>query len=234
MIIRSDPKPVKQTNTRSSLYNRQMAITYGSIESNNDDGTTNILLVNGFPANNIKIPSSYWPSKNPTIGGISYPPEGTEVIILHPVNDLDSGWVMPAPLDERDDQVLSDLLSGGDKSLLPGGWEIVFDQTTGDFTATNSGSAVLEINGAIPVARKDDPTKSTTVEDANFWGWAVKYNVFNLAWKGALATLQASGGTPAGVIAYAAAMQLLLTTLGTIPTELTGKITAGSDKVKVG
>lgn len=234
MIIRSQPRPVRQSNTRSSFYNSTIAITYGTIDSNNTDGTTNVLLITGFITRNIRIPSSFYPSKDPTIGGITYPPINSEVIILHPLNDINSGWIRPAPLDENDDQVISDLLSGGDKSILPGGWTITYDQTTGNLIATNSGSAVLEINGSIPVARQDDPVKSTITEDSDFWGWAVKYNTFNTAWKAALATLQASGGTPAGVVAYATAMQTLLTTLGTIPAELTGKIIAGSDKIKVG
>lgn len=259
MIIKSPARARRQANTRSSFYNTQLAITYGEIDSNNDNGTTNVLMVNGFLATNIKIPSSCYPSKDPTIGGIVYPPIGSQVMIEHPVGDVNSGWIRPAPLDERDDQIVSDLLSGGDKSLLPGGWEKTFDQETGKATFTNgiftleidpdtdsvsytdfegntinSNGATLEINGTIPVARKDDPTKSTIIEDSAFWGWAGRYNTFNIAWIAALATLQASGGSPAGVVAYATAMQGLLTTLGAIPVELTGKITAGSDKVKVG
>ena len=234
MIIRSQPKPIRQTNARSSLYKSQIAVTYGEITSNNTDGTTNVLLLTGFTATKIRIPSTYYPSKNPTIGGINYPPIGSQVLIEHPIKDINSGWIRPAPLDVRDDTVVSDLLSGGDKSILPGGWTITYDQETGNFIATNPGSAVLEINGTIPVARQDDPVKSTITEDSAFWGWAARYNTFNTAWKAALATLQASGGTPAGVVAYATAMQGLLTTLGTIPAELTGKITAGSDKIKVG
>lgn len=234
MIIKSPARSIRQTNTRSSFYNSQLAITYGEIDSNNDNGTTNVLLVTGFLATNIKIPSTYYPSKDPVIGGIVYPPIGSHVMILHPVNDVNSGWIRPAPLDERDDTVVSDLLSGGDKSILPGGWIITYDQETGDFIATNSGSAVLELNGDIPVARKDDSIKSTITEDSAFWGWAARYNTFNTAWIAALATLQVSGGSPAGVVTYATAMQGLLTTLGTIPVELTGKITTGSDKIKVG
>ena len=225
LILRSNPRPVKQTNTRSSLYNRQMAITYGAIESNNTDGTTNILLVNGFPANNIKIPSSYWPSKNPTLGGIGYPPIGTEVMILHPVNDIDSGWIIPAPLDERDDTIISDLLSGGDKSLLPGGWEYTYDQTTGDITFINSSSGTIEVNGTIPVARQDDPIASTSSEDSPYWAfWSAMFAVI----KGA-AIPEPGGGAPS---AFQAALKLALA--ASTPASLTGKITAGSDKVKVG
>jgi len=234
MILRSQPKPIRQSNARSSFYNTNIAITYGTIDSNNNDGTTNVLLITGFITRNIRIPSSFYPSKDPTIGGITYPPKNSAVIILHPVNDINSGWIRPAPLDENDDQVISDLLSGGDKSILPGGWTKTYDQETGDISFINDASGVLELTGSIPVARQDDPIKSTITEDSAFWGWAAKYNTFNTAWTTALATLQASGGTPAGVVAYATAMQTLLTTLGTIPAELTGKITAGSDKIKVG
>ena len=225
LILRSNPKPVKQTNTRSSLYNRQMAITYGTVESNNGDGTTNILLVTGFPANSIRIPSSYWPSKDPSLGGISYPPIGTEVIILHPVNDIDSGWIIPAPLDERDDTIISDLLSGGDRALLPGGWEYIYDQETGDISFINSESGTIAVNGTIPVARQDDPVVSTSTEDSAYWAfWSAMFAII----KG-VAIPEPGNGAPS---AFQAALKAALT--ASTPASLTGKITAGSDKVKVG
>lgn len=83
-------------------------------------------------------------------------------------------------------------------------------------------------------ARLNDEIKSTALEDSAFWGWIARYNTFNAAWLGALGTLQASGGTPGGVVAYATAMQGLLTTLGQAPTELIGKITGSSSEVKIG
>ena len=86
-------------------------------------------------------------------------------------------------------------------------------------------------SGILEAARNTDPVKSTIVEDPAFWGWATRYNTFNTAWIAALATLQSSGGSPAGVVTYATAMQVLLATLGTIPLELTGKITAGTNEV---
>ncbi len=85
--------------------------------------------------------------------------------------------------------------------------------------------------GSIESARKGDSVKSTVVEDSVFWGWAGRYNTFNTAWIAALAALQATGGTPAGVVTYATAMQGLLATLGTIPADLTGKITDGTGEV---
>ncbi len=104
---------------------------------------------------------------------------------------------------------------------------------------TNDGTFVRILGTSGPgaeveAARLGDEIKSTITEDAAFWGWAARYNTFNTAWIAALATLQGSGGTPAGVVAYATAMQGLLATLGTIPAELTGKITSSSSEVKIG
>lgn len=258
-FIKKKKDSPKQSNSQSSRYNSQLAITYGTIDSVNEDGTCNILLVTGFIADNIKIPSTGWPGTDPVIGGITYPPEGTEVRIIHPIDDVNSGFIAPASLNTRNEDVVSELLGQGDKQILPGGWSITYDQTIGKYQLTNgsfvlivdpdtssvsytdfegntikSNGATLEINGTIEAARKGDTIKSTAAEDTAFWAWAVRYNVFNPAWIAALATLQAAGGSPAGVVAYATAMQALLATLGTIPTSLTGKITTGSSKVKVG
>ena len=93
MIIRS-VKPTIQCGARSTTYNKRISITYGTVHSNNK-GTTNILLSTGFIAENIRIPSSYYPSIDPVIGGIAYPPKGTEVVILHPENDFSSGFILP-------------------------------------------------------------------------------------------------------------------------------------------
>jgi len=225
MIIRSQPKPIRQSNTRSSFYNSTIAITYGTIDSNNTDGTTNVLLITGFITRNIRIPSSFYPSKDPTIGGITYPPIGSAVIILHPVNDINSGWIRPAPLDENDDQVISDLLSGGDKSILPGGWTKIYDQETGDISFINDASGVLELTGSIPVARQDDTIQSTSAEDSAYWAfWNAMFTVI----KG-VAIPEPGNGAPS---AFQAALKAAL--IASTPVSLTGKITTGSDKIKVG
>lgn len=102
-------------------------------------------------------------------------------------------------------------------------------------TITVGTDGVININGGSEgVARKEDAVKSTATEDVAFWAWAVKYNAFNVGWSVALTTLIASGGTAPGVVVYATAMKALLVTLGSIPTELTSKISAASSTVKAG
>lgn len=86
----------------------------------------------------------------------------------------------------------------------------------------------------LEAARKTDEVKSTATEDATFWSWITRVNTFNASWISALETLENSGGTEAGVVAYAVAMQSLLATLATAPVTLTGKITGGSTEVKIG
>lgn len=91
-------------------------------------------------------------------------------------------------------------------------------------------------------ARLGDEIKSTIVEDSAFWGWATKYNAFNTAWSTAnnaaisALTPLASGGDPVAAILvpYFTAVQAGLTSLGTIPSELIGKITGSSSEVKIG
>lgn len=131
MKMKSTPRPFPQSNAMSSLYNSSLSITYGSVKSNNTDSTTNILLVNGFLATNIRLISSVFPSKEPTIGSVKYPQVDSQVIIIHPTGDLNSGFVIPAPLDIRDDQVKDDLFDQGDKTILPGGWEYFYNKETG-------------------------------------------------------------------------------------------------------
>lgn len=137
VYIKGQAQPSKQTNAVSSLYNRKLAVSYGSIESNNTDGTTNVLLNNGFFSQKIKILSTGYPTKDPVLGGITYPPVGAQVIILHPENDINSGWILPAELDFRDSDVTSELLGGNDKSNLPGGWKKEYNQETGTLTITH-------------------------------------------------------------------------------------------------
>jgi hypothetical protein len=137
MIIGHGPRPVKQRSAMSSLYDRGLAITYGTIESNNTNGTTNILLVTGFKADNIRIPSTSYPTQDPITGGIDYPPKGAEVAIIHPKGDINSGFIIPAGLNERNPDVVSALFDKGDIQILPGGWEITKDKETGKYTFKN-------------------------------------------------------------------------------------------------
>lgn len=246
LIIKAKPNVVPQKNARSSTYNTRLAVSYGEVESNNTDGTCNVTLSTGFLATNIKIPSSVFPSKDPLTGGLTYPAVGSAVVILHPENDLNSGWVQPAPLDVRDSDVQDQLLDQGDIALIQGGWQRTYDIETGKVEYTNGdvvititpGDETIELDGTISVARKDDAIKSTVTEDASYWGWATRYNTFNVAWASAMATATTAlgSGTPAATVltAYFGAMAGLMATLSTIPSELTGKITEGSDKVKVG
>lgn len=135
IIVNNKPRPTKQTNTNSTGYSRRLAVTYGNVDSNNDNGTCNILLVTGFLATKIKIPSKFFPSKEPTLGGVDYPQIGANVKIIHPEGDLNSGWIEPAEVDYTDDTVKSDLPAG--KKLFPGGWEETYDQETGKKTFKN-------------------------------------------------------------------------------------------------
>jgi len=121
----------------SSFYNTQTAISYGSIESNNEDGTTNVLTNNGFITRNINIQSTTYPGVEPLTGGIKYPPLNAQVIIIHPVNDIASGFIMPAPLDYRDPVVQEEILGQGDRELLEGGWIKTFDPLLGILTFTH-------------------------------------------------------------------------------------------------
>jgi len=137
MIINKKPAAVKQTNAVSSLYHTSLSITYGTVESNNTDSTCNILSVKGFLVENVRLLSTVFPSKDPTIGGVKYPPIGAQVIILYPDKDLNSGFIIPGGLDFRNDTVTSDLLDQGDKELLQGGWETTFDPELGIKTFIN-------------------------------------------------------------------------------------------------
>lgn len=136
-IILYRPGPVRQANTMSSIYGRSLMIAYGEVEENNTNGTCKVRLNNGFLVDNVKIPSTGYPSKDPILGGITYPPLKSKVTIEYPENDLNSAMLRPSYLDYNDDDVKSTLLSGGDKSILPGGWEYTYDQETGEIFLTN-------------------------------------------------------------------------------------------------
>ena len=154
--IKTRPKPVSQRNALSSLYDSKVAITYGFVDSNNTDGTCNIELLTGFIVERVRILSSGYPGKDPIVGGISYPPIESQVIILHPVDDINSGFILPAPLDDKDEDVQEELLDQGNKKILPGGWSIAYDPELGKYTVSNGDFFVLDI---------DPDTEITTLVD---------------------------------------------------------------------
>lgn len=216
MIINNKPRPVKQTNTNSTGYSRRLSVAYGNVKSINENGTCNITLVTGFPANKIKIPSKIYPSKEPTIGGVDYPQIGAFVKIIHPEGDLNSGWIEPAEVDYTDDTVKSDLPEG--TKILLGGWTQTYDQETGEVTFLNNSNEIkidpandiIEIYGTIKVARFDDTTQ-LVMSGIDIQALAV-------------ALLTTGGFVPASAPVPAS----------TPVTFTDGKITSGSDKVKVG
>jgi hypothetical protein len=160
LMVNSPVRKVKQNNAISSFYNKQVSITYGEIDSNNKDGTCNVLLSNGFVCENIKIRSTGYPSKDPLVGGIKYPPLKAQVIILHPENDINSGFIMPAPLDFRDDDVNSEILGQGNIELIEGGWIKTFEPTKGIFTFTHKDFPDL-------ILTVDPDSKITNIVDFN-------------------------------------------------------------------
>jgi len=83
------------------------------------------------------------------------------------------------------------------------------------------------------VVRLGDEIKSTILEDPSYWGyWLTKWTAHLATLTAALVALTASGGTPAGVLAYAATMTTAVGLLQAgIPATLTGKTTDASTKV---
>ena len=82
----------------------------------------------------------------------------------------------------------------------------------------------IKLNGDTPVARQDDPVKSTSAEDTKFWTWLQGFiNVFQ-TW----VPVPPDGGT-----ALKTALTAYLST-NPVPQELSSKITGGSDTVKSG
>jgi hypothetical protein len=156
LIIRRPAEPTPQANAISSRYGTPLAVSYGKVESNNTDGTANIKLATGFIVR-IRIPSTVWPAQEPVTGGIIYPPVGAEVMIYHPVNDLNSGFIYPVNLNTRNKDVEEELLDQGDKEVLPGGWEKTYDQEKGILTFKN-GDLLLTI---------DPDTKKIDILDFN-------------------------------------------------------------------
>lgn len=146
LIIKGPNQAVPQKNARSSLYNTALAITYGTIDSNNDNSTTNVKLVNGFLATKIRIPSSYYPTTDTVQGGIEYPPVGAEVVIIHPIGDLNSGFILPAGLEIGNSDVENALFGQGNIKILPGGWTTTNDPDKGKYTFSNGDTFVLDVD----------------------------------------------------------------------------------------
>jgi len=167
-IVKKSTGPVSQGNVRPTIYNKYLMITYGEVNSNNNDGTCNVDIVTGFLIEGIKIPSSYYPSKNPITGGISYPPVGSSVKVLYPENDINSGWIEPASLNTKDSDVESELLGQGDKEILPGGWSKTFDQETGEMIFLN-GTFNLVINPDTEAFELTDFKGNTFKSSASAW-----------------------------------------------------------------
>lgn len=100
---------------------------------------------------------------------------------------------------------------------------------TGDVSITNENATVEIANageitlngGTAKVGRVDDAVKSTTVEDSAYWTWLTSFTAVFNAWT----PVPSDGGA---VLAVAMKAFLLATPA---PSSLTGKITAGADKV---
>jgi len=237
LIFYRKPAPRNQANSQSSKYQQQIYVSYGSVASNNNDGTCNVLLNKGFETR-VRIPAATWANEDPVTGGISYPPVGAQVMIFAPENDLASGYVYPSYLNTRNSDVEIALLDQGDITILPGGWTHTYDQETGktefthgdtfdlivdpdtkivsltDFegnTFKNNG-ALWEINGTTEVARLGDTAKITLS--------AIDVQAL------ATALLTTLAFTPTGSVPIAATVP--------VPAIVDGEITSGSSKVKVG
>lgn len=235
MIIKQPPKPKLQTNSNSKKYERQLFVTYGTVKDNNDDGTCNVLLKNGFVAR-VRIPSTFWSSESPITGGISYPPKDTEVRIEYPENDLNSGFVYPANINTRNQEVSDAILGQGDKTILPGGWVYTYNQETGEATFKNGENFILEANPDSKVLSLTDFEGNTFKNNGATWEINGATKVARLDDTTSL-TLQASDVVALAslLIATGAFVPTGTAPVGTTPIVFSeGKITSGSDKVKVG
>jgi hypothetical protein len=124
-----------------------------------------------------------------------------------------------------------DTKSESDTTLTVGG--VAKIDATGNAILEGS-SVLLGDSATLGIARLNDQIMSTITEDPAYWGyWITTYTAFLITWQAAITALIASGGTPAGVVAYGTAMAIAVATLQTgIPTTLTGKTTVASTKCK--
>lgn len=133
-----------QSSVVSTIYSPYLKITYGNVEGLvKDKGLCNIRFKNGFLQKNVRILSSVFPNKDPLVGSVSYPSIGAEVIVIYPENDLKNGFVLPANLDYKDEDVQNTILDGLDRGFIPGGWEWNYDQETGYITITNGDMEII-------------------------------------------------------------------------------------------
>lgn len=182
--------------------------------------------------------SVLWPSTANAI--IHFPlARGDKVLLLFSQRSLDN-WQETGQSQVPDDPRKFDLT---DAICIPGFYPISDPGkiTTGTGLTIEFHDSIIELTddgkillngGGQKVARENDPTLSNVGTDASFWGWGVRYNVFNTAWSALLTTLAAAG--PVGISVYASAMAALLATLSTIPASQTGKVNDGSDNVEAG
>jgi hypothetical protein len=145
IIFRSPNQQITpQSNVISTIHSPILKIAYGNVEGLvKDKGFCNVRFKNGFLQKNIRLLSGVFPNKDPLVGSIVYPSDGAEVMVIYPENDLKNGFILPANLDCRDEDVQSNLLDGLDRGLLPGGWEWEYDQETGYFTITNGDVEII-------------------------------------------------------------------------------------------
>jgi hypothetical protein len=88
----------------------------------------------------------------------------------------------------------------------------------------DSDDTVVVQGGSNGAARKEDEIKSTSAEDPSFWGWFTAFKTALSGWT----PVPEDGG---------AALKAVLTAFfaaSSVPSSLTGKITGGSTKTKVG
>lgn len=133
------PRPTAQANAVPTFYHSSLNITYGVVKDVNKDlGTCDIEISSGFLVKNIKLLSTSFPVVDPISGGISYPQKESNVLLLFPDRDIKNGFILPAPLDQSNNNVKSDILGSTDKKILPAGWVIEYDADTGDLKITDN------------------------------------------------------------------------------------------------
>ncbi|WP_440948568.1 hypothetical protein ACSAZL_10270 [Methanosarcina sp. T3] len=120
-------------------------------------------------------------------------------------------------------QVMFDETTGSKNLLLQDkiGSKIIMDSSKGDITIEAKNNLIINkgVNGA---ARNGDNIKSTSAEDEIFWNWLEGFIKAINTWT----PVPNDGG---------AALKLALTPfLANAPSELSGKIIQGSNKVKIG
>ena len=153
---------------------------------------------------------------------------GDYCIVLFNDRDIDNWWktanvTTPASIRKH--------------SLSDGIALVGISPTTKVLSSSGSLVRILGTSGAgneLEAARKTDEIQSTSSEDSTYWAFFTALNTFLTTWASACSALVSSEGSPAGVVAYATTMGTAISTLGSAPSSLTGKITGGSSEVKIG